>query len=135
MLSLGDKGTKLCRMGVVVHELAHALGFWHEQSRTDRDEHVRIIQANIHPLMMRNFRKYSHQLTDPLGVEYDYGSIMHYGEKVKNMTLCDSPLDSIAAPCDLCSNIGTPGCRCGRGRPWCGATSRWSLSLSCRHSA
>ena len=95
MLSLGDKGTKLCRMGILVHELAHALGFWHEQSRTDRDEHVKIIQANIHPLMMRNFRKYTHQLTDPLGVEYDYGSIMHYGEKVKNM--CDSPLVDLIA--------------------------------------
>ena len=88
MLSLGDKASKLngCgKMGVMVHELAHALGFWHEQSRIDRDDHVVIVEANIHPVMLRNFRKYNHHLTDSLGVEYDYESIMHYGEKVRSM--------------------------------------------------
>ena len=88
MLSLGDRVSKLngCgKMGVVVHELAHALGFWHEQSRIDRDDHVVIVEANIHPVMLRNFRKYNHHLTDSLGVGYDYESIMHYGEKVRSM--------------------------------------------------
>ena len=88
MLSVGDKESRengCGKMGVAVHELAHALGFWHEQSRTDRDDHVVIVQANIHPLMRRNFRKYTHELTDPLGVNYDYDSIMHYGEKVRNI--------------------------------------------------
>lgn len=40
-------GRNCMRYGIIVHEILHALGLFHEQSRPDRDHHVRILWDNI----------------------------------------------------------------------------------------
>nr|XP_039268552.1 tolloid-like protein 2 [Styela clava] len=64
----------------ILHETFHALGFWHEQSRTDRDDNVRIVWEVISPGQEYNFDKYESDQIDDQGVPYDYDSIMHYSD-------------------------------------------------------
>ncbi|CAK6970440.1 low choriolytic enzyme-like [Scomber scombrus] len=61
---------------IVQHELLHALGFNHEQTRSDRDQHVRILLQNVIRGQEHNFRRIQ---TRNLGTPYDYNSVMHYG--------------------------------------------------------
>ncbi|XP_043938615.1 low choriolytic enzyme-like isoform X2 [Protopterus annectens] len=70
-------GTGCVYHGIVQHELLHALGFHHEQSRSDRDSYVNIYFENIKEDKKNNFKKVE---TNNLGTDYDYGSIMHYGK-------------------------------------------------------
>lgn len=63
--------------GIVQHEFMHALGFYHEQSRPDRDDHVTINLENIQAGKESNFKTSTN--IDSQGSEYDYGSVMHYG--------------------------------------------------------
>ena len=63
---------------IILHELCHALGMWHEQSRPDRDEYVEVIWENIESGKGHNFLKRNKFGIDSQGSGYDYSSIMHY---------------------------------------------------------
>jgi len=69
--------------GTILHEFMHAAGFYHEQSRTDRDRYVDVQWANIYrgdSIDSRiNFKKYKLSSMQLLG-PYDICSIMHYSQ-------------------------------------------------------
>ncbi|KAK5965277.1 Metalloendopeptidase [Trichostrongylus colubriformis] len=74
-------GAGCIQKGIIIHELMHAVGFFHEQSRTDRDDYITILWNNIQPGMQGQFEKYGQGTIQTLGANYDYSSIMHYGSK------------------------------------------------------
>ncbi|GBN16025.1 Astacin [Araneus ventricosus] len=65
-------------VGLVIHELGHAIGLFHEHQRSDRDRYITVYKNNVIPDQLHNF-----VLTDPrnelIFTPYDYNSIMHYG--------------------------------------------------------
>jgi astacin len=67
-----------CPTGAVIHEIGHAFGLMHEQTRLDRDRWITVLYENIDDYDFDQF----HQSTRERDLSYyDYGSIMHYSNK------------------------------------------------------
>lgn len=63
----------------ILHELLHALGFYHMHQVPDRDEYVEIVYENIKKNAWGNFAKI--RVVKDLGVPYDIRSLMHYNPR------------------------------------------------------
>ena len=61
-----------------MHELGHAIGFYHEHNRPDRDNHVDVNYDNIIDGYEAQFYKMAESESNTLGIGYDHASIMHY---------------------------------------------------------
>ncbi|MBO9660673.1 MAG: hypothetical protein J7527_17760, partial [Chitinophagaceae bacterium] len=97
--------TRLSTTKTIVHELLHSLGFWHEQNRPDRDQHIIIDTNKIKP----QFR-YAFQIEPGVtSTEYDYQSIMHYDQYAfaidPNVPVMKCKKDNREVNCDLGSQF------------------------------
>ena len=92
-----------------VHELGHSLGFWHEQSRPNRDDFVQINWDRIPTNKAHNFLLHPAADAYPPG-GYDFDSVMHYQQC--EFSCCDEDTDPCCTePCscrgdlDACRTI------------------------------
>jgi Astacin (Peptidase family M12A)/ShK domain-like len=66
------------RKGLILHEILHALGFFHEHLRYDRDDYVYVYWENIMAGTEDDFQRYSRDEIDLFEQPYDFYSVMHY---------------------------------------------------------
>ncbi|KAE9416543.1 hypothetical protein Angca_010276, partial [Angiostrongylus cantonensis] len=68
-------------IGTAAHEIGHALGLFHTQSRHDRDNFITLYTENFLDGWLSQFVKQTERTNYNYNLTYDYGSVMHYGAR------------------------------------------------------
>jgi hypothetical protein len=76
-------GTTTCSVGALLHEMGHAVGFWHTQADAAQGSFLDIRYAAMDP---RWIAQYTPQFDARQVGGFDYASIMHYGPFVESQT-------------------------------------------------
>lgn len=74
--------TSMSSMKVIVHEIMHSLGFFHEHCRTDRDSYITINWDNIKLTKRYNFNKFNQEYSGVNQGNFDFSSIMLYDSHI-----------------------------------------------------
>lgn len=83
-------GPGCIQKATIMHELMHAVGFFHENSRFDRDHYIKVLWWNIQEGAEKNFLTYNHGTIDALRLPYDIHSLMHYSNKAFTKNFADT---------------------------------------------
>ena len=67
-------------IGLLVHEILHALGVGHTQKRPDRDTYITVNWNNILEFGKDQYKKCVGNTCQTYNTDYDCSSIMHYGD-------------------------------------------------------
>ncbi len=89
-------GPGCLHFSVIVHEIGHALGFYHEHQRIDRDKYIQVLYDNVQTRYNTEFVLIPESEATTFGIGYDYASIQHYGGSIfaKQNTQTLQPWDS-----------------------------------------
>jgi hypothetical protein len=98
-----SSGLVVAHHGVVMHEIGHALGFYHEQARTDRSDYIQYFKYNV-----KSSKRSQYEKEGDLFGDYNFNSIMHYGDTDFGRKMC-CPIPGVSG--DVDTSQGLPdGC-------------------------